>query len=143
MNIYTHYALWRDRVAAAGLVDRFSVCVTIGCGFLPEGAEVVERAVHVVEARRRLARQRVERPVHRRERGRGDFRWIETSPNATRRRFVAMSASSMCSERWAGRGADGVTRRGLGFLAQLLMSRATLSRGIDDRPARVRSFGSS
>ena len=76
MNIYTHYALWRDRVAAAGLVDRFSVCVTIGCGFLPEGAEVVERAVHVVEARRRLARQRVERPVHRRERGRGDFRGL-------------------------------------------------------------------
>ena len=62
--------------------------------------------------------------------------WIETSPNATRRRFVAMSASSMCSERWAGRGADGVTRRGFGFLAQLLMSRATLSRGIDRTRAR-------
>ena len=52
------------------------VHIDYGCGFLPEGAEVVERAVHVVEARRRLARQRVERPVHRRQRGRGDFRGL-------------------------------------------------------------------
>ena len=49
------------------------VHIDYGCGFLPERREVVERAVHVVEARRRLARERVERPVHRRERGRGDF----------------------------------------------------------------------
>ena len=49
------------------------VHIDYGCGFLPERPEVVERAVHVVEARRRLARQRVERPVHRRERGRGDL----------------------------------------------------------------------
>ena len=52
------------------------VHIDYGCGFLPERREVVERAVHVVEARRRLARECVERPVHRRERGRGDFRGL-------------------------------------------------------------------
>ena len=57
------------------------VHIDYGCGFLPEGAEVVERAVHVVEARRRLARECVERPVHRRERGRGDFRGLRVELN--------------------------------------------------------------
>ena len=70
--------------------------------------------------------------------------WIETSPNATLRLFVAMSASSMCSERWAGRGADGATRRGFGFFAHELIKRATLSRGMSSRflpygPASSRS----
>ena len=57
------------------------VHIDYGCGFLPEGAEVVERAVHVVEARCRLARECVERPVHRRERGRGDFRGLRVELN--------------------------------------------------------------
>ena len=39
MNIYTHYALWRDRVAAAGLVDRFSVCVTMRRATLSRGID--------------------------------------------------------------------------------------------------------
>ena len=57
------------------------VHIDYGCGFLPERREVVERAVHVVEARRRLARQRVERPVHRRERGRGDLGGLRAELN--------------------------------------------------------------
>ena len=65
------------------------VHIDYGCGFLPERPEVVERAVHVVEARRRLARQRVERPVHRRERGRGDFRAALIEP-ARVRSFVTL-----------------------------------------------------
>ena len=115
------------------------VHIDYGCGFLPERREVVERAVH--------------RPSATPDRTAGlsaiamGKTWIETSPNATLRLFVAMSASSMCSERWAGRGADGATaatRRGFGFFAHELIKRATLSRGMSSRflpygPASSRS----
>ena len=60
------------------------VHIDYGCGFLPERREVVERAVHVVEARRRLARECVERPVHRRERGRGDLGGLRVELNLRR-----------------------------------------------------------
>ena len=80
MNIYTH-GLAR---ALVGLSIDFLYESPWGVVLLPEGAEVVERAVHVVEARRRPARECVERPVHRRERGRGDLGGLRVELNLRR-----------------------------------------------------------
>ena len=118
------------------------VHIDYGCGFLPERREVVERAVHVVEARRRLARECVERPVHRRERGRGDFRGLRVEFNlshAPREVLVRVGDRRLGAD-----GATAATRRGFGFFAHELIKRATLSRGMSSRflpygPASSRS----